>query len=180
MSNTKNLVHLANRVADLEQALLENDGVLPPELEEQFDLSTGELREKIDRYKYVIDAFESRAEYFKKMEADVKAAKKIFDNQAERLRDRLKYVMNAGGETELVGHDWRFKLSNAKEKLVVGKEVPDEFMKDVVVREVDKESIITSIKMGFPVAGCELVPSQSMRVYVNAGTKARPVKEIEE
>lgn len=180
MPDTKSLVHLSAQVSDLEQALVQNDGVLPPELEAHFDLTTGELAEKIDRYKYVIDAFDARAAYFKKLEADMKHARKLFEAQIERLKGRLKYVMNASGEKELVGRDWRFVVSNAKEKLVLSGDVPDEYMKEVVTREPDRGTIETALKMGFEIEGCTLEPSQSLRVYVNARTESRPAKELED
>lgn len=181
MANTKSLVHLAGEVAGLSQALIDNGGVLTPELEALFDLTTGDLRNKVDRYKFMIDGLAERAEYFKKLEDEIKAARKTCENNVERLKDRLKYVMTESGEDELRGNNYRFKMSASKDKLVLDHEsgrIPDEYFKEVTERVPDKDAIITAIKMGFEVPGVELVPGKSIRAYVNAEAKAREVTEV--
>ena len=154
-------------------------GELSPELEAEFDLTSGDLRAKIDKYHHVIDAFAARAEYFAQIEASAKAAKKIFENQRERLRQNLRYTMEASGEEELQGNDWRYRLCRGKEKLELDlKSLPPGYMREKVVLEPDREQIATELSMGFEVPGAALVESNSLRAYVNVEAKARPVKEI--
>jgi hypothetical protein len=175
----KNLIALAAEVAALERALLESGGELPPDLEATFDLTTGNLRAKVDRYRSVIDAFEARAKYFADLKAQAKAAQETFETQVERLKGRLRHAMTSSGETELQGNDWRYVLAHGKEKLVIKDSLPPEYLIEKVTLEPDKESIRTALEMGFAVPGAELVESTSLRAYVNLAGRAREVKEIE-
>lgn len=175
---SKNLVQLAAEVASLEHALLESGGELPADLEATFDLTTGDLRNKVDRYHHVIDAFEARARYFEGIERQAKDARKVFENQVERLKANLRHAMTATSEKELLGNDWRYVLAKGKEKLVTNESLPPEYFREKVTLEPDKDSIRSALEMGFDVPGAALVESASLRAYVNVAGRAREVKEL--
>ena len=175
---SRSLIHLTSEIAALERALLENGGELPADLEAHFDLASGDLREKVDRYRHIIDAFGARADYFAELEKQARDAKKVFENQAERLKANLRRAIEATGQDELLGNDWRYKLTRGKEKLVTTNDLPDTFKKEKVTLEPDKDQIISALEMGFEVPGAALVETTSLRCYVNVAGRAREVKEI--
>lgn len=171
------LIELTSEILAIEHALMEADGEIPPEIEAQLDLAVGDLREKVDRYHYVMAALEARGTYFADLEKQAKAAKKVFENQRERLRDRLKLAIEARGGREIEGNDWRYVLSGCKDKIIIDDaKLPPEFMRERIVKEPDREHIEDVIKCGFEVEGVTVEKSKALRSYVNAAGRAREVK----
>lgn len=171
------LVELTSEILAIEHALMEADGELPPEIETQLDLAQGNLAEKVDRYRYIIEALESRAKYFAEIEKQMKGAKKVFENQRDRLRERLRFAIKATGGRELAGHDWRYLLSPGKDKLVIDEEkLAPEYLRERIVKEPDRDHIEDVLRCGFDLEGVTVEKVETLRCYVNAAGRAREVK----
>lgn len=178
VSEPKSLILMTQEIIELERALLENDGVLPPEMEERFNLTTGTLASKVDNYKYVMAAMDARSVYFKDLENQAKAARQIFDNTKDRLKDLLKWSMHSLDVRELLGHDWRFVLSGSKNRLVIDEtKLPPKYFKEVKSLVPDKDLIEGDMALGTIIDGVTTEPVEQLRSYVNNAGRARQVKE---
>lgn len=175
------LVSLVFDITEIERQIVQCDGELTPELEAQFDLTTGDIRSKIDAYKIVSDAFQARAEYFKDSAEQLTHARRLFENQKNRLKENVKFAMKNLNVTELEGNDWRYKLSRGKPALQIDESLlPDGFFKTVETKVVDRVAIEEALALGMTIPGVSMQESESLRVYVNAAGKSREVKEIKE
>lgn len=175
----KSLVSLVSKVSQIEKHLLEGDGVLPPELEQEFDLLSNLTKEKVDAYYFVMQALDARALYLKDMENQFKHARQTLENHKEQMRGNIRHSMCALTTDLLEGYDFRFKLSNGKSKLIIDEEVlPAEYWKRECVDVPDKELLERELLLGKEVLGAHFEASTTLRSYINPGTKAKPVKEI--
>lgn len=173
----KSLMAITAEVIAVERALIENDGVLPPEIEEQFNLATGDLKDKVDRYWIVLEALDARAGYFKSLAESATAARKMIENKHASLKANLKFTMQQLNLSELEGNDYRYKLSNSKPKLVIDDDaLPPGYKKAVQTFVPDKEQIENDLALGMSVPGAHMETVQSLRGYMNAGAKAKPIK----
>lgn len=178
MSEQKSLLTLTSEIAAIEQAILANDGELTPEIEKMLDLSTGDMKSKVDSYKHVMDAIDWRAAYFKSIKDQAAAAQKTFDGLKDRLKNNLKFCATKLKTDDLRGHDWRFKISTLKPKIVFdGTPVPPEFCKEVVTKTMapDRDAIEKALLLGEAVPGAAFEEVQSLRSYVN--NEPKQVKE---
>jgi hypothetical protein len=178
MTQERGLVALVDEITKIEVALIDSGGELPKEMEELFDLTQGDLRSKVDRYKYMMDAMEARSVYFKERADEMAHARKIFDNQKLRLKDRMKFAMDLLKATDLEGNDWRFKLTQNDDRLEINsKDLDPAYTREEVVKVPDAERIRSDLSLGLPVQGAQLVASMTLRSYVNKVGKAKLVKE---
>lgn len=178
MDENKSLVVLVQEFAEMDRALIESGGELTPDLEAQMSITGENLKGKVDRYKLYMDHLDSRAEYFKAIEYQARDARKLFENHNNSLRAKLKMAMNALGVADLYGNDWRFKLSSAKPKMLINEdELDPKYKKEVTTLVPDKERIEMDLTLGITVPGATLESTQSLRGYVHAAGRAKPVKE---
>lgn len=173
MSESRSLFMLVRDFQALDELLIESGGEITPVLEEWMSLNAGDVGAKVDSYKLYIDHLDARAEYFKRLEAQAYEAKKLFENHIKRLKENLKQSMIEMGVDELRGQDFRWKLSQLKPKLVIedAKAIPAKFTTETIVFEPDKEKIMAAIESGETIAGCRIEPVQSLKNYVNSGSK---------
>ncbi len=102
----------------------------------------------------------------------------MLENQVERLRGNLKYVMTSMTTAELEGNNWRWQLSRGKPKLVVDEaKLSPVYFKLVYSKVIDKERIEGDLALGLPVEGAHLEETATLRSYVNKSALARPVTE---
>lgn len=172
MSSENTLLALVDVFNHLDQKLIESAGEMTPELETALAITEENMREKVDNYAYYIDHLESRAEYFKSIEANARAARQIFENQKERLRERLKFAMANLNRTDLEGDDFRYKLSPTKPRLVIDEKVlPDQYKVVTVTQVPDKDAIQKDLILGMKIEGCHFEESKALRRYVNSTSK---------
>lgn len=180
MDENKSLIALVHEITEIERQLIEAEGQLTPQMEELFNLTTGNLKEKADRYKFVMDSLDARAVYFAERGEEMDRASKLFENMKKRLKENLKFAMRAMQTTDLEGIDWRWKLSPLADRLEIDKKcLPSGFFKDEIIKVPDREKIEKALLLGEKVEGAEFKPSESLRPYVNKTGRAKPVKEIE-
>lgn len=178
MSDNKSLVAMIHDFSETDRKVMEAGGELTPELEQEFSLTSDNVRSKVDRYKMYMDHLDSKAEYMRDMERQFAAARKSLESQRERLKGNLKFAMSSMQVTELVGHDFRFKLSALKPTLQVNEdELPEEYKLDTRVLVPDKERILLDLELGRDIPGASLKRSESIRSYTTAVGKTKPVKE---
>lgn len=172
------MVALYVEVAEIERALMMNDGVLTPELEEKFNLATGDLAKKADAYRVVCDGLEAKADHWNNMAKQMLVVRKVLESQVERLRGNLKYVMASMTTTELEGHNWIWKLSRGRPKLVIDEsKLSSIYFKTVETKVIDKERIEGDLALGLSVDGAHYEETAVLKSYANKSSLARPVTE---
>lgn len=179
MPDSKSLITLVQEFGEIERYIIGNDGEVSPALEEFMDLHRGELSAKVDGYKLFMDFIDSRAAYLKDIEGQYYAARKALENQKECMKGNLKFAMNAMKTEDLEGTQFRFKLSKPKPKLAIDMALLDDYWKKEEVKMVaDADLIQKYLDEGSDIPGVTVESSQTLRSYVNAAGKAKPVKEV--
>lgn len=164
----KSLLNLVNEFQELDRLLIESNGELSDELELALSLNQSQLQTKVDKYKLYLEHLKSRSEYFKSIEEEAKQAKKIFENANEAIKERLKFIMINLNVDELSGESYRFKLIDGKDKLVIHDEtlISDEYKKEVVSLELDKEKLMKDLQAGLKIDGVDIQVVKSLRTYI--------------
>lgn len=94
---------------------------------------------------------------------ELQAASKVIENNAERAKESLKYVMQVSGTTKIESSDKTFKAvlyPDRDESIEVfdDKQIPADYLREIPVKyEPDKTLIKKSIKDGYEVPGAKLV-----------------------
>lgn len=169
MEQKKSLVSIVSDTNDIVSQLIENGGELPPDLEEKFLINKNELAVKTDSYAYMLERLELEESYWKAKANDMALISKSLKGLRERLKDRLKYALSNLEEKEIKGDDYRFKLSNAKGKLVIDDEkiISDEYKYQKVSMELDKDKIKEDLAKGVKIEGARIEESSMLRKYLN-------------
>jgi hypothetical protein len=165
MSKTLTQIRESNRL--IESLLEAQDGLVTPELETLMSDVSQALPEKIDSYYHVRERIKSEITYLNARETELRNHRKSLENAEARLSENLKYHMKQTGETELLGNDYRFKLSASKPKLIIENEnaLPAGYVQEVVVKEPQKDRIKEDLEMGLTVPGAKLEQSNQLRSY---------------
>lgn len=169
MEHKQTLAVILKEANALEELLLESEGELSPILSEWMVINEQNMATKVDNYKHFFDKLELSCEYFKKKENEIRDARKAYENFILRLKENLKFTMESMTVSELKGHDYRFKLSRAKAKVVITNEgaIPSDYVREKITYEVNKDAIKKAIDEGIVVPGASLEESVSLRSYVN-------------
>ena len=111
-------------------------------IEDTLEGIKGAIEVKADGYVAVIDKLNSEAAVRKKMAEKLSNAAKALENNATRLKERLKFCMEQMGETELKTEYFTFKIckNGGRQTLKIreGVEVPDSYKRIVLENDTDK------------------------------------------
>lgn len=148
--------------------LSENGGELTPELEATLMALETLVPEKVDSYIGFMERLEheeifwaEKAKFYQRME---KSCKAIRDN----LKNRAMFVLEAEGLREIAGNDVKIKLVDTQAVEVTNEALlPADYVKEEVVKKVDKKKIAQDIKAGKTVAGAYLRPSTYVKILAN-------------
>lgn len=181
--DNKSLVTISMEMARMAAELVETGGELTPEMEDLLNLTEGDLRTKVDRYKMFQEALNANSLYLRDLEVQFKNGRQAAENRIESMKANIKYAMSQMGTDVLEGTAWLFKRSKIKPKLVIaeGVVIPSKYYKEEtqVVKVLDKEALMADLALGALVAGVTLEDNYMVRSYVNKPGRAKAVKEIE-
>jgi hypothetical protein len=91
-------------------------------------------------------------------------AAKALKNAQERLKDRMKHLIQESGKNGVEGDYWSFKLSSGKPSLIVDQENLDSaYFMQVVETVPDKKRIEEDLKNHVPVKGAYLKETVVLR-----------------
>lgn len=155
----------------------------------KFDPETvvGDLREKVDAIKTVIDRLEFQAEWAKQQAAPFMEVYYAVQKNVERLKEYVRYSMEKNGFQELPGNKYRVQLQDNPPALEITRpeatamdyQKYPSYCKQIRFYEWDKPAIKAALldKHEFPFA--KLSRGKHCRFYVNPpadGTKQKKVK----
>lgn len=177
-SNQPTLVELAFEAQKLEQLILktyeQTSGEITPEseeLEKAFNEIAANLDKKIDSVHYMMNHFESRAEFYSAMAKKISMAANAIDSNKERLKSMVKYIMEKQELQDLNGQTVRFKLSKSAPSLDVDQEqLTPEWWMETIVRKPNNAKIKEALLADKEVPGARLVHNKTLRSYIG-GTK---------
>lgn len=169
------LVQQLEEASRLEAMLVESGGELTPEIEQRLLTVDLNVAARVDAVHTLLARFETAADYWTERGNESLQVADSLKSAARRLKDHVKRIMVDTGRTDLPGEAIRYKLSNAKAKLIVNEqELEPEYFKEKVVRAPDQEKIRADLDLGVPVKGAVLEPVYTLRNYPNK----KPMKEI--
>jgi len=153
----------------LESLLIENDAEINSTLEEWMKINEQNLAEKIDGYYLLISHLETSCEFYKEREKEAYTVRKTYENQISRMKDNIKFTMSELDTLELKGNNYRYKLSLSKPKVVINDDskIPNEYIVETIIRNVDKDLVKHALDLGIELEGVSLEQTQSLRSYLN-------------
>ena len=146
------------------EAIVQNEGMLTPEMENELTKINELLPEKAASYAFVIDKLESDAEHFKRKAQEFNNISKSISSVQEKMKQLIKDGMVSMDMKELVAGDEIFYVSKAKPRLEIDESSLDDSFKMIVQETVpDKEMIQSYLKDGMPVTGARLIDTFALR-----------------
>lgn len=166
--NELSLVELSTQYAKLEYKLLESQGEITPEIENELANFEAKLPQKVDAYDFIINKIQANQAMLKSMADKYNAAARTLTNFEDSLKDRIKLAMINLDRTELLGHSTRFKLIKSKPKLVIDEsKLSDDYMKTTVQKVPDKDLIRDALDSGQTIQGAKLEEVHYVRSFPN-------------
>lgn len=159
------LVDLHSQATEIERLILENGGELTPEIEQQLTNIDTSIAIKIDGYGYVLDRMKAVEGYWKGQAAKFAAVGKACKNVQDRIKDRLKYVMESRGQKTIEGETVRFTLTDTQGQLEIidVDALPARYVIETVVKTVDKVAIKEALAAGEDIPGAVLHGGKGLR-----------------
>ena len=115
----KSLAVIISETAALEQALVDSQGEITPEIEAMLVVKDTHLPEKVDNYSMVIDRMNTiHAFYRAKAEMFTRMAKAA-DTVATRCESNLKLAMETLHTDEIMGNDIKYKLVRSNPSVII-------------------------------------------------------------
>lgn len=176
---TKSLYDIQVEHASLIQYLLDLEGELTPEMEEQLTINEDELTVKAEGYALRILEFNGQAGLIKNEIARLTAKKKKYEDTAEQLKDRIEKAMKQFNRDKI--ETTRVKLSFRKSSAV---QLPENFTEDVLKyvkleAKLDTEKIeAVTEEYTAKEADLPFLPTESMLEYfkVSASVDSAKIK----
>lgn len=119
----------------------------------------------VDRAADVLDRLEERASTISKRIAQLQRTKKLAEERAERIEERILAEMSDRGLKEVHGLRRGFIAKANPAKLVVENEslIPREYIRVKTIREPMKDAIKAALAQGDDIAGVHLVQGVSLQ-----------------
>lgn len=169
LKQAKTLPEIVAEANEIERMLVESGGELTPEIDAKLQINQETLALKIDKYAFVDESLEAKADYWKRKEQHIAKIRKSVEAAQQSLRERVKQAMLDMGKTEVKGIDARFVLSKCAPRLVIDSEkVPDALKIVVTTTAPDKERIKAALADGLEVPGASLEGGTALRIYENS------------
>lgn len=167
MSNLIELVKLGNTIQEI---LLTNGGDLTPEMELKLMHIESQLPNKADGYAYICDDLDKKAEMLAIRANNYAHAAQVLKRHIKNLKERMRIALTLSNEKEIKGHDHRWKLLNAKARVIIQDEskVPDEYIEVTVIRIPKKDLLYDALICGKQIPGVHLEESNYARCFINS------------
>lgn len=158
-----NLYEITEELRAVYEAIEENGGEITDELNEQLQLTTGQLQDKAEGYCNLIRNVSADADAYKAEIDRLTARKKAADNLVKRLKEALKNAMVLSDQQKIKAGLFSLSLRSTDAVEVTDEQsIPEEYFQ--VKREVMKSAIKDAIKNGEEVAGARIVSNTSLTI----------------
>ena len=120
--------------------------------------------DSVDKYAYILDKLKLDIEYYKSKKEKYENAMRATKNTADRIKNFIKYSMQALEKTSLEGVEATFKLSKAKAIVKLDEsKIETKYIEEKTIQTIDKAQIYTDLKSGEQVVGACLEDNFSLR-----------------
>ena len=169
MEEKKTLSSVVGDISLAIQRIMENDGELTKEIEDELLSNEVNLSEKVDAYYYVLDKITAEEIYWKQKADEFRKLSVSCKKLKANLNDRIKYAMEKLDRVDVYGDDFRFKLSTSPGRLIVEdiELVPTEYKTVVHITEVDNGTLKKAIVRGEEIPGARIEYNKIVRKFVN-------------
>ena len=165
MSSNKTLVALTSEAHQLAMMIELLGGEITPELDEALQVNEQDLREKADKYAFILKRIPMHQTYWKSIAEEAIRVLKGLGDAETRLRDRIKATMAASGLERLSGDLNAFHMTRARDTLVVDeKKLPPEYLISKFELVPDRDRLRTELESGKEITGAELRPSYALKL----------------
>jgi hypothetical protein len=151
-----------NQLAD---QLIDNDGELTPELNEQLAITEEQLQNKSVAYSFVIKEMDADVEIIDAEIKRLQAAKKQREKASEYLKERIKHAMDLFQieeiKTPLVKINFRKSESVEVDDV---NSLPMAYKTVKVVETADKVAIKAALKDGADIIGCSIATHRNLQI----------------
>lgn len=175
---TKTLQSIVQDHKSLDELMIEQGGELTDEQQEQIvDSWMNEIKQNIatkaDNYQYRMNTLENASESLRARAKMMASAAKVLENMQDGLKVRMKLAMQEIGVTELIGNDFKFKLSESKPsvQIIDSSKIPAQYTREKIVIDYNKDEIKEALQNGAVIDGACLQTSFTLRVSVNKKVK---------
>ncbi len=168
------LEEIQQSIIDFILAAEENDDLTKEEIEvrdefilAQLDLLADQESEKVDSYCFVIKKMEAECDFLKSEESRINAKQKSIEKQIERVKERIKYIMETHGLKKLSGRVHTIFLRTSKSVIIDcdPMELPDNYLRHIPEKfDPDKKAIGDALKEGVTIAGTRLEEKTSVQI----------------
>jgi hypothetical protein len=165
------LVQLVQDHKSLDQILLEQDGELTNQQQEQIvDEWMLEIKSNIqlkaDGYKYRMNNLDRSSDALRDRASRIAAAAKTLENMSSLLKERMKQAMLEMGLNSINAPEFTFKLSkgNPTVEILNLEAVPAKYTREKLVVELDKILLKEDLKNGVEIPGAKLNESIVLKV----------------
>lgn len=174
MEQSKTLKELTSLALQIEQSIIENDGALSPEIEQQLNITNDNLAAKVDGYAMVIARVESAIEFHKARMKDHAAMITRLEASIDWMEQNLKQTAETLDKTILNGYEFAAKLSLNKPSVDIYDEklISEEYIVKKVTETISKTKIKEALELGVAVDGARLVSSKRISI----GLKKKELK----
>jgi hypothetical protein len=164
-----NLISLATLANEIHETLLANGGDLTPELELKLMEIESKLPNKADGYAYVCEDLSHKIDMLKSRAKSYAHAAQSLDRHIDYMKSKMRDVLTMMDTKEIKGIEYKWKLQNAKDKVIIENEalIPDQYMEVTITRTPIKELLYAELKTGREVPGCRLESSTYVKSYIN-------------
>lgn len=97
------LYEIGDELEEITARIIENDGVLTPELESALDEIEGAFREKVERTALAVQELERKADACEAEADRLKSRASSFENSADRLKEYLRHQLRRQGVERVDG-----------------------------------------------------------------------------
>lgn len=158
------LITLNNEYMALGARLAELGGELTEETEAELEKLLGQLCEKTDGYGAVLRQLDNNAAFWKQQKDECLRAQQIYEAAAERLRERMKFVLAQTEGEALQGTFYRFFLARTAPKIDINLDLLDaKFKKTELVVSADRQAITAAVKEGKTPEGVTVTENKALR-----------------
>ena len=137
--NKKSLNDILEEYQKIENELINNNGEISSELEEQLNLHELELGDKLNGYEHFVRYLKSKIEYLKNMEQHYANRRKILENSIKRCKKSMVTSLLITGKNKIKTDDFNFNLGKS-ERWSIDLELLDDNYK----KELEDQDLIES------------------------------------
>lgn len=152
-----NLLEIIDQSKELEQKLMDQEGELTPELEQELNSALELKQDKIDRVEYFMQRLENEATFLVEQAEHLAKRAQVLKNKRQKLEEYIKTGMLNRSIKTLQGRVFTLTVTQSPVKLTIDEQkLPDQYLMQVTTTKPDRERIKQALQNGETVEGVEL------------------------